>query len=444
MTGTRRLQSARRLLQALPPGLVAVGAGLSVAGVTAYAYLAISSRALGREHYTPLALLWALVFVIGPGFFLPLEQELGRALSARRVRGEGGAPVIRRAALAGTIFTALLLLLAFTAGHAGLDRVFDNQPVLVAAFMFGLVAYFAEYLLRGVYAGNGRFRPYGTILAVEGALRAIAVVVLALVGVRVVGAYGFVIGGGTVLALLVSLRGQRGLITPGPPAPWSELSQNIVTLIVAGVLAQFLVNAAPLGMEIVAKPSEQAEPGILLNALVIARTPLFFFQAVQAGLLPRLAALAAAGRFAEFRQSFSRLMVLIAAVGVIATCGFYAVGPLVVRVLFGAGFAVSHADMGYLALASALYMVALALAQALIAIDDHMHTVVGWGIGVAVFVGVLLIDGPLRLRAERALLAATCCAALAMGALLMTRMRSGAAVRHAPAPEELVAAATEG
>ena len=427
----------------LPPGTTSVGVGLIVAGVSAYAFLAISSRALGPSRYTPLALLWALVFVVGPGFFLPLEQELGRALSARRVRGEGGAPLIRRAGLAGATFTTILVLLAVTVGRTRLDHVFGDRPLLVGAFMLGLVAYYAEFLLRGTYSGNGRFAPYGTILALEGLLRAGAVVVLAVLGVTEVGAYGFVIGGGTLIALAISLRGQRGLATPGPQAPWSELSNNIVTLVLASVLAQFLVNAAPLSMQALAKPGEAAEPGIILNALVIARTPLFFFQAIQAALLPRLAALAAAGRFAEFRHGMSRLILLLAAVGAAATVGFAALGPFAVRLLFGHDFIVTHTDMALLALASAIYMLALAQAQALIAIDDHLHTVIGWACGVSMFVALLTIEAPLRLRAERALLGATVTAAVVMGVLLARQIRGGAPVEQVVSPEELLAIATE-
>ena len=46
--------------------------------------LVLSARALGHEAYAPLSVLWALVFLVGPGFFLPIEQEIGRALAARR------------------------------------------------------------------------------------------------------------------------------------------------------------------------------------------------------------------------------------------------------------------------------------------------------------------------------------------------------------------------
>src|SRR5581483_1853278 len=81
----------RKLLEGrsnpLPEGTLAVGAGLIVSGITSYGFLAISARALGPERYAPLGVLWALTYVVCPGVFLPLEQEVGRALSTRRAKG---------------------------------------------------------------------------------------------------------------------------------------------------------------------------------------------------------------------------------------------------------------------------------------------------------------------------------------------------------------------
>ncbi|MEA2685075.1 MAG: hypothetical protein QOE93_270, partial [Actinomycetota bacterium] len=72
---------------------MAVAAGLVVLGLTAYAFLVIAARALGPEAYAPLSALWAIVFLVGPGCFVPLEQELARSLAARGAAGLGGGPV---------------------------------------------------------------------------------------------------------------------------------------------------------------------------------------------------------------------------------------------------------------------------------------------------------------------------------------------------------------
>src|SRR2546421_3922786 len=125
----------RRLTAVLPPGTIPVGGGLVVSGLTAYAFLTIASRALGPTRYTPLGLLWAIVFVAAPGLFLPLEQEVGRALVSRRVRGIGGRPVIRKAAIAGGTLAVLVVAAAALAERPLVARIFDGEGSLLVAFV---------------------------------------------------------------------------------------------------------------------------------------------------------------------------------------------------------------------------------------------------------------------------------------------------------------------
>ena len=164
--------------------------------------------------------------------------------------------------------------------------------------------------------------------------------------------------------------------------------------------------------------------------MIIARVPLFFFQAIQAALLPALAAQAAAGRFAEFRHGFLRLFGLVGAVAALAVLANLAIGPVVVGVLFGGGNTLTRVDLALLAAGSGVYMLALALAQALIALEGHALVVVGWLAGVLGFVVVLAAaaSAGLFLRVELALVTASLGAAAVMGAMLLRRLAV-----HAPA-----------
>jgi hypothetical protein len=94
----RSLDAARK---AMPEGTFAVGAGLMVAGLTTYGFFVAAARTLSERDYAAvIGGLWPLVFVVAPGCFLPLEQEVGRALAHRRAQGIGGGPIVRRAAIA--------------------------------------------------------------------------------------------------------------------------------------------------------------------------------------------------------------------------------------------------------------------------------------------------------------------------------------------------------
>ena len=70
-------------MQLVPEGTFSVGAGLIVSGITTYAFQILAFRGLSKPDYAALNALWVFVFVLAPGVFLPLEQEVGRALAAR-------------------------------------------------------------------------------------------------------------------------------------------------------------------------------------------------------------------------------------------------------------------------------------------------------------------------------------------------------------------------
>ncbi len=74
----------------VPEGTWSIGAGLLIVGLSAYGFQILAAKRLSSSDYDSLNVLWAMVFVFTPGLFQPLEQEVGRAVAARRVRGEGG------------------------------------------------------------------------------------------------------------------------------------------------------------------------------------------------------------------------------------------------------------------------------------------------------------------------------------------------------------------
>jgi O-antigen/teichoic acid export membrane protein len=427
----------RKLLEGrsnpLPEGTLAVGAGLIVSGITSYVFLAISARALGPERYAPLGVLWALTYVVCPGVFLPLEQEVGRALSSRRAKGLGGGPLIRRATLAGGVAAAVLIAVTAASGPLSLEHLFDDKVLLLVALMVALGGYYVEFLVRGILSGNGRFKPYGVILGTEALLRAIACAGLAVIGVDTVGPYGVLVGLSPILATLIGAGRERNLVTPGPDAPWSELSSALGYLLAGSVMAQLLVNAGVFAVQILADAEERGPGGVagrFLNGLIIARVPLFMFQAVQAALLPKLAHLAGAGRHADFRTGLKRLLAVVVAIGVLATATAFAIGPRVVTTLFGEEFKLSHTDLGYLAAASAVYMIALALAQALIALANYNRVVLGWASGLVVFTIVTALGSDLLPRVERGFLAGSIASAIVMALSVRGVLASGEASDH--------------
>ena len=408
----------------LPGGAVTVGVGLLLAGVCTYVFLAIAGHALTPVRYSAFAGFWALLFVVAPGIFLPLEQELGRAIAARRARGDGGGPVVRRCALLGGGFLGILLAGSGLAFSPIDGRLLGGDGVLMIALLAGLSAYSVEHLGRGTLSGNGRFRAYGVLLGSEGVYRVAFCAALAALHVATPGPYGLALVAGSFAAVVTALVGQRGLAGHGTAVSHAEVSTALGSLLVASLATQFMFNGGTLMVQLLASPSEQHAAGTFLNGRVIAFVPLFLFQAVTAALLPRLSALRSRGASADFRRTLVRLLLFVALLGTVAVAGSFVFGPAVVRLVFGPDFTLSSRDLALLAASCTSLMAAQALGQGLIARSDYRGVVVGWLCGVVAFFAVVATVHPLLLRVELALVGGGVAAMAMMVALQPDLWRS--------------------
>ena len=412
----------------MPEGTLSVAAGLLVSGLSAYLFIKLVHVGLKSDDVAePIYQLWFLTFLLAPGFFLPVEQEVGRALAHRRALGQGGRPLVRRAAVLALGLAGITTVVILAASGVIVHKLFHGQWALLACLLIGFLGWASAHLTRGVLSGSGIFGPYGLLLAADGFLRVIAVVVLIVVGSRSLFAYGLVVALPPPFAVVVALRGQRNILQPGPDAPWSELTQNLGWLVIGSVMAAVLVNAGPIVAGLLKHDDQKALVSHFTFAVVITRVPLFMFQAIQAALLPKLASLAAHGRFDEFRAGFRRLLGIVAAVGVLGVLGALAVGPFAVR-LFSPEAILPRGTVVLLALASALYMVGLAMAQAVIALHGHAKVAVGWTVAVAVFLVVTAVGSrsDLLLRVELGLVAGGATAMVAFAIAYRSLLHSGA------------------
>lgn len=424
---------------ALPEGTLSVGISLLVAGVATYAFFKIGEWALGgQDQFAPIVSMWFATFAIAPGLFLPLEQELGRALSHRRAHDHGARPVVRRVMTIGAIISAIVLAVVLAASPVITSEYFDGDWWMLAAMATSFVAYAPSHMARGIAAGMGRFRTYGTVISSDGVVRIAVCVVMALIGIRAAGAYGFAIA----LAPLVPVtwvwwRGQLRT-DDGPEATWSEVSHNLGWLLVGTLGSGALLNAGPVTANLLKGAGQDELVTHFGYGVLLARIPLFLFQAVQAALLPRLSRLAARGEFGEFRRGLRLLMQLIMAIGVVGTAGAYVLGPWAIDLVYNADL--SGRTLAMLALSSAIYMACIATGQAVIALHGHAAVALGWLAGVATFVVVTWLSSDLLFRRiEFGLVASSAVALVSFSLSLRRRLHDGVQ----PTTESVIEALTE-
>ncbi len=410
----------------LPEGTIPVATALLIAGVATYAFFKVGTWAVGgKDEFKTISSLWFATFALAPGFFLPLEQELGRALAHRRAIGEGGRPVVAKVIRLAAVLVALVLITILALSPFITSHYFDGDWVMLAALVTAFACYAPAHLARGICSGSGRFRSYAIVMGSDGVVRICLCVVLAIVGVTAAGPYGFAVALAP-LAGIAFVYSRRQLETdPGSAASWGEVTPNLGWLLLGSVFAAALLNAGPIATTLLAGDNDSAEVTEFAYGVLLARIPLFMFQAVQAALLPRLSRLAATGELLEFRSGLRRLLKLVLVVGTVGTVGAFILGPFVINLVYDADL--TGRTLAMLALGSACYMVALALAQAVIALKGHALVALGWATGVVAFLlATWLSSDDLFRRVEIGLLVSSVAAMTAFALSLRHKLARGA------------------
>ena len=420
-SGTPQTENQKRI--DLPEGTIAISIGLIIAGLTIYAFFKIGQEALGQDGFKPLVSLWFVMFAITPGFFLPVEQEISRAISHRRELGQGAGPVLKKVViLCAGIVVGLIALIVAMAPIVN-RRLFEGQPIVTASLAIAIAVYGVFYLVKGVCSGLGKFTSYGFIVGADGGIRVVVCLILFVAGVTQLGAYALAAVVAPIIGVLIVFFLGELKMQDGPPASWSEITPNLGWLLGGSIFAAALVNAGPITVALLGDSAPAKQVTLFGNAVLLSRVPLFLFQAVQAALLPRLTRLAARRAINEFRSGLKQLVVLVIGVGVLGTIGAFAIGPNVLDLVYGGG--IDRRTITLLALASAIYMLALALAQAVIALNGHKHVALGWSLAfVAYVLTVWQASDDLFLRVEIALVVSSVVGLISLAASLRMQLRS--------------------
>jgi O-antigen/teichoic acid export membrane protein len=409
----------RRAATLLPPGTVSVGAGLMVLGAGMYVHLAVAGHSLPASGMAAVSVLWSLVFLLGLGVFLPVEQELIRLVAARTAVGDGVLPVVRRfCALSAVVLAVIFLPLAVAAGPLA-RLLFGGEVAMVAELASACAAMAVTTVSRGVLAGRGKFGAYGGQLAIDGAGRAVLAGALGLAGIHSAAAFGLILTVAPLLSAALTLGPLLAGLRPGPALPWRATSGRLGMLIATMLLAQCIINVAVISARLLS-PGDPAVVGALLAALVLARVPLFVFTSLQTALLPGLAGAIAAGDQRRFRLLLGRGCTTVVILGVAVGLPAAIAGPWLIQVLFGARPVLGHASFAWLAFGTLCYMLALVLGQGAMALTRHRDQLLAWLAGVIVLAVITLGPGEVTTRVVAAY-AAGCGTVAAALALVLLR-----------------------
>lgn len=372
------------------PHVVMLGAaGLS--GVGFYCQLIVAARSLSGTDFSNFSIFWAFVVVMGAGAFLPIEQEL-----SRRVAGLPGAPRSGdrrwRAPVAATLVVSTLALVLALAGSATQSAA-PESGVLLVGVVIAIVGYALQSPVRGMLAGARRLHAYAAVVATEGAARVLFSGVAVLVAPGSLTAQVVVFG----LAPIVSVLPALVLVRPigrQTGASAGQLLARIGRTAVAALLVQVLLNFPPV-IAFVSTGGSGTLPGVLLTAVALARIPAFVYFAVQAGMVPRIAAALAVDDRATARARVRWLVASCGAMVVVWTALLAIAGPWVSGILFGSSFALEPMMLITVAGSLGLLLIAISLSDATIATGGHTVATLTWvGVTAIGLATALLIADP--------------------------------------------------
>jgi O-antigen/teichoic acid export membrane protein len=443
-TGAEAAASREKPVRSYGSGARLLSVGIASTGVLTFAYFSIASHVLGEVQAKRVDLLWSIMFVIISVIYRPIEQLLSRTIADRRARGHAQHSVrVPIAIQAGFALTFLVVALAFS--RELIDNVFGHYSAMYYVLVVGTLAYAASYFARGWLAGHEYFGLFGGLVLMESLSRLCFALAVALGITSGQTAVALGIAAAPFVSLVVVPAAfarteahppephgapemeelDAALAGPGTEGVEEAVAADELSLrrgsgfafAVSGVMLseQTLLNAAVLTVDVTSV--NVALAGIVFNVLLIARAPLQLFQAIQTSLLPHLTGLEATEGHEAFARAIRVTVLAIAAFAGAVALGLLAIGPPVMKALFGQSFEYGRVGLALIGLGMGMHLTSGALNQAALARNQARTAAGCWIVAAVVFVAWMLtpLVAEELLRTEIGYLGATSLLALMLG-----------------------------
>ena len=423
-------------------GTTPVLIGSALAGLGAYLFQVLGTRALGEEAYAPIGVLWTIQYLALSIALFPSEAYVTRDATLHGSEGLGSADAGWRAGrhLLPWLAGLCVLLLAVTA--AARVPLFGRDDFLlpvISALTVGCYGVFV--VVRGTLAGTARFGEYGAATGAESIIRLLLAAVVLLVSART-GALALTLPAGVIVATAWwGTRARRWVPdrpTPDPVEPVAlptlegapaGTGRFLAATLTATACSQTLLAAGPLA--VIALGASAATVSVVFVTTTAARAPLVFaFGGILSRVLPPLTRVARAGDVRRLRRLATRTVAAALVLAALGGAVGWLLGPPLVELLFGAAFTPSPAFAALTGAGVILCTAALGLNQLLIAMQSESLLVIPWLTALATGIALVAFTGHLDPALRVGL--ATCIGegTAVLGLLVATRV---AARRIAPA-----------
>jgi len=350
----------------------ALAAGSAIAGLLAYVFFAVTTRALGSEAAAPVSVLWTYWSFAGAALTFPLQHWITRSVAAHGGSGQVRAALPRVVAVV-AVATALVSLLAWLLREDLFHRQDAWFPVLV-----GLVTIGSAYLglVRGGLAAHRRFVALAWALVSENAVRCAAAVGLMVAGVRASVSYGLCLAAGGIVGLLwpTSVRFAR-------PRPGAR-SESPLAFLGGAAGGQLLGQTVLTGGPVLLALAGGAPPQVtaLFAGLALFRAPYTLALGMVSQLTGRLTVLVVHGDRRTLRKvRVAVVATTLLAAGVAAVVGA-SVGPALIRLVFGDSVRLAPLPTAVVAVGSAVALANLVVTITVMAQNRSGAVVRAWAV----------------------------------------------------------------
>jgi len=393
-------------------GATGVGLASLVGGATSYLVFLVAARVLDQESNALFLVFWSLLFW-SFGTIGGLQNEVTRAVRSATATSTATSPTIdatgttgptgRLPARSGAAVVPVSLALG---GGAALVAAISSPlwgerllgapwPWLVLVLGVSLVTFAGHSAMCGALAGRGAWSAYSTLVAAEATTRLALVLLAAAAGGVLLGLEAAAGLAAATWVLLVAVdRRSRAAFGARADVPAGVFVGHVGHAVLASSASAALVVGFTVLLKITSTHEAVVAATPFILAISLTRAPLLIPLSAYQGV--------AITYFLEHRteglRSLARVGGYILGGGLLAALAAAAVGPWLMRTLFGPGYGVTGAWLGALTLVGSLLALLTLTGAAVLALGEHRRYSAGWVAATLVALALLLTPLSLELR----------------------------------------------
>jgi O-antigen/teichoic acid export membrane protein len=375
-------------------GAAVVGLASVLSALSGYLILVIAARTLGSARNADFLVYWALLFGMF-GIVAGLQQETTRSVGSADLGLVPATRPVRVLPVGLLVGVAAAAVVGVTSAAWSEHFLGPGSWPLVVALCLAVAAYAGNSAVVGALNGQRSWHASAALISFEATVRLLLVALVAFAGAK---GRGLEVACSTAAAvwivfLLVSSAGRRAARATGD----SDLRQFLGRTghaMVGTASSAVLVVGFPVLLRFASSDVEWVTAAPLLLAISLTRAPLLLpLQAYQGVAIAHFLSERSRGITVLIRPASAVL-----GVGVLGAAGAYLLGPLIMSAFFGPDYRVDGRLLAGLTLAAVCLALLTLTGSAALALGRHRVYAIGWFLGSAASVALLMTDLPIANR----------------------------------------------